>query len=1001
MDEWYGWQFDFGSAVNFQDGNPHEFFLTFSGGNWKLFNGTSLVGEGIQNANFPVACGAAWIGECVSEHGQREDFGWSGFTGTLEAVAVYDRVLTSGEMGALIASGCASGPLIVYLTEPQAGARFTAGSPITVTANAVANPGNVTKVEFFAAKTGGAIAKIGEATKAPWSIVWANPEIGGYSLSATALNDAGTMVTSSAVNISVRAKTSQLVTTVTETFDTGLGHFDLQVRNKENGTDFGFANSNTAGGTAGELGGTLVRTSTAEAAYVGDGTLGGLLTPASQKLVLKGKLKIVPDLMDGTMFIGYVNTNSLTTRLGILIDEPGGGFEPNYRARLSAPGGSGSTFGLEPNVVQNFDLVWDPDAKKLGGTIGSHVVEVTANPGDAEFDAVVVGAMFAADSNPNLANQVFLDNFTYTVIGVPTITETFDTGLGTFDSAKNNTANGNNFGFSSTANAGGNPGEAGGVLARTTTADAAYIGDVTLGGRLSLALPLILRGRFFLQADTADGDMFIGYADTAKLGNRLGLLIAEPGGGVEPNFRVFISANGKTSETFPVAPGKAWGFDLAWDPNAGRMQGTIAGQAVDFAAGTGTTEFDSFLVGAYGASSTDPAAHGKLFLDDVTYNFVSEAPPLSVKITQPGAGANLASGQDIVVTAEASTQRGSIQRVEFFAKAGTAGAAKIGEATTSPFTVTWKNAAPGDYVLTAKVTNDSGQSATSSEIAIKLVSALAVAQRTETFDTGIGAFKTAVKNHEGGNDFGFSNTANAGGKAGEAGGTFARTTSANAAYIADTNLGGRLVPAFQDLVLKGKLHLKDVSFDGNLWLGYVDTANLGTFMGVLINEPGGGVEPNFRGSAVMPGAGSPIIPLAPATVHEFDLVWKAGTKTFTGTFAGQTVNLTADPGNVSFDAVVIGAFGAGSSDATLQGQFYVDDLTYSYATAPPPSLAIAKSGANLVISWTGEGFKLQFRDGFGAATVWADSTEPVTPQGGGSSATVALSGNARFWRLVK
>jgi len=889
----------------------------------------------------------------------------------------------------------------VDIVSPSPGRIFPAGADITVTAAPTASQGTVAKVEFFATAAGGAKTKIGETTQSPHSVVWRRVFPGEYTLSATASSSAGQTANSSDIKITVQPGKS--VTTATETFDTGLSKFTLEVRNHENGNDFGFANSNQAGGKAGEFGGILVRTLTTDAAYVGNNNLGGVLTPATQRIVLKGKLRIIPGNFDGLTYIGYINSQNLGVRLGINLAEPGGGFQPNYRAAVVVPGGSGPTFGLEPDLIHEIDLVWDPNAGTFSGKIGTHPVNVSGNPGQAALDALILGTFDAGSARPELAHQVFLDDLTFSVIGVPSVTENFDTTLGTFDGSKNPAAGGNNLGFSNTANAGGKPGEAGGTLARTTLADAAYIGDLTLGGLLSQSEPITMRGRFFLESGTFDGDMFLGYADTSNLGNRLGIQFTEPGGDFRPNFRVRVRVNDSTSAIIGVAPGRPWQFDLTWDPAAGTLKGTVAGQAINHTASPGAAQYDAFILGTFGAGSNNPSQNGKLLVDELTYNIVSDAPALVVRLKEPASNALFGSGASVTLTAEATAQRGNIQRVEFFARTGGGAESKIAEATKAPYSATWSNVPAGDHVLTATVTTDAGQKATSTEVKISVIRLNPVALRTATFDGGLGLFQTELRNKDNGNAFGFSNTLNAGGKAGELGGVFARTSTANAAYVGDTKLGGRLLPAFQDLVIKGKLYLNDQNFDGNLYIGYVDTQNLGVFLGVNISEPGGGVAPNFRGFARIPGANTALIPLAATAVHEFDLAWKASTRTLTGKLAGQDVKLTADPGMASFDAFVVGAFGVGSGNPAQLGEMFVDDLTYTFATeaAALPSLSVARAGANMVLSWSGEGFRLQTRDGFGPGTAWADATAQVTTQAGGFSASVAPAAGARFWRLTK
>lgn len=86
---------------------------------------------------------------------------------------------------------------------------------------------------------------------------------------------------------------------------------------------------------------------------------------------------------------------------------------------------------------------------------------------------------------------------------------------------------------------------------------------------------------------------------------------------------------------------------------------------------------------------------------------VGQAPPPTVTISAPTSGANFSPGSDITITANASDTDGTIAKVEFFVN-GT----KIGETTSAPFTFNYQNVAQGRYTISAKATDDSGDTAT-------------------------------------------------------------------------------------------------------------------------------------------------------------------------------------------------------------------------------------------------------------------------------------------------
>jgi hypothetical protein len=89
------------------------------------------------------------------------------------------------------------------------------------------------------------------------------------------------------------------------------------------------------------------------------------------------------------------------------------------------------------------------------------------------------------------------------------------------------------------------------------------------------------------------------------------------------------------------------------------------------------------------------------------------SPPPSVSITNPMVGSVFSQPVIIPITANASDADGSITKVEFFD-----GAQKLGEAVSAPYSFSWASAPAGTHTLTAKATNNSGATTTSSQIPI-------------------------------------------------------------------------------------------------------------------------------------------------------------------------------------------------------------------------------------------------------------------------------------------
>src|SRR5207249_7454081 len=83
--------------------------------------------------------------------------------------------------------------ITTQITTPTNNARILVGSNVTVTATVSPTNVAITNVDFFAYATNSAgmveVTNIGRTLTSPFSITWTNPAVGGYALTAVAVDD--------------------------------------------------------------------------------------------------------------------------------------------------------------------------------------------------------------------------------------------------------------------------------------------------------------------------------------------------------------------------------------------------------------------------------------------------------------------------------------------------------------------------------------------------------------------------------------------------------------------------------------------------------------------------------------------------------------------------------------------------------------------------------------------------------------------------------------------
>ncbi|MEP6997522.1 MAG: Ig-like domain-containing protein, partial [Betaproteobacteria bacterium] len=109
----------------------------------------------------------------------------------------------------------------------------------------------------------------------------------------------------------------------------------------------------------------------------------------------------------------------------------------------------------------------------------------------------------------------------------------------------------------------------------------------------------------------------------------------------------------------------------------------------------------------------------------------SNAAPMATLLT-PADGATMGLGGSFTLTASASDPDGTVSKVEYYA-----GAVKVGQATSSPYTFVWTPSASGTYVLTAVATDNGGLTGTSTAATVTVT---AVTGTTVVLQRGLNGY---------------------------------------------------------------------------------------------------------------------------------------------------------------------------------------------------------------------------------------------------------------------
>jgi chitodextrinase len=567
---------------------------------------------------------------------------------------------------AVIVTVTGNAPPSVALTSPATGTSVTAGTPVTVAANASDTDGTIASVRF----TANGIT-IGTAAAAPYRVTWTPTAGGTYSLVAIATDNSGNITVSSSISVTVTTNQAPTVSITAPT--TGSA---LQV-----------GNAATVTATASDSDGTV----------------------ASVQFFANG-------VSIATVTTVPYNAAWTPTALG------------SYSLTAVATDNSGATTTSAPvtvTVTANAAPSVTLTSPAAGTTVSAGTpVTVSANASDA--DGTVTSVRFLANniSIGVAATAPYRATWTPTASGsyVLVAQATDNSGNITNSSSLTVTVTGNVPPVVSiTAPAASSVLQAGSITSVVATASDAdgtvssvqfFANGVSIGSVSAAPYTVpwtpVAPGNYSLTAIATDN----AFATTTSSAVAVT---------VNANAAPTVTLTSPTTGSTVVA-----GLPVSVSANASDSDGTVT--SVRFTANgitIGTAATAPYRVtwtpsggGSYALVAIATDNSGNITNSSAVTVTVNANQPPVVSITSPATGSNLQVGNSVTVTATASDPDGTVTSVQFFANG-----VSIATKTAPPYTTAWTPLTEGVFHLTAVATDNAAATTTSADVAVQAVTA--------------------------------------------------------------------------------------------------------------------------------------------------------------------------------------------------------------------------------------------------------------------------------------
>jgi len=561
----------------------------------------------------------------------------------------------------------ANTPPSVGLSSPSNNSSFSAGSSITISANAADANGSVSSVEFFNGTT-----KLGEDATGPYSFVWNNVPAGTYTITARATDNQGATTTSTPITITVVGATNTAPT--------------VNITSPTNNSNFNAGSTITINANAADGDGTINKVEF----FNGTTKLGeDTSSPYSftWATVAAGTYTITARATD--------NQNAITNSSAITIVVNAVNSLPTVS--LTAPANN-STFTAPASMSIT------ATAADTGGTITkveffngtTKLGEDTSSPYSFNWSSVAVGTYSitarATDNSGGVTNSAAR---TVTVLAnaLPSVAIT---------SPSNNSS----FPAGSTISLAATASDTNGTIAKVEF----FNGTTKLGedttSPYSLTWTNVAAGTYTITARATDN------LNGIQNSSPISITVV-----VNANSLPTVSLTSPTNNSSHIT-----GANITLTATASDSDGTVS--RVEFYSGSTklgedlTTPY-SFVwnnISAGNYTLTARAVDNQNGIRNSTAVAISvgNANSLpSVNITSPVNNSTFSAGASITIAANASDTDGTIAKVEFYY-----GTTKLGEDATSPYSITWGNVPSGTYILTTIATDNSGGTATSANVTV-------------------------------------------------------------------------------------------------------------------------------------------------------------------------------------------------------------------------------------------------------------------------------------------